>query len=206
MGHLEVAVKPLPDDVLLRTYEAEICPSEIVSYTFEEIFERHQDHVFRLAFRLLGNYDDALELTQEVFLVVHQKLDTFKGNSSLHTWLYRITVNRACNLMRWWRVRKRSTTLSFQILEPSALMRLNLSQSQGIKTPEQSILGNEMGERINRGIQQLSLKYRAALVMKDMEDMSYEEIADALEISIGTVKSRIARAREQLRLWLESGK
>ncbi len=202
MGQPELTLKNVPDnDLFLQYRQNELLLGEETAeqVDFNEIFEEYQSMIFNVAFRILGNFDDALELTQEVFITVYRKLSTFRGKSSLKTWLYRITVNKASNKLRWWKVRHRNSTCSIQGMEYPALTSLNLHLSQSIKTPEQSCLGREVEEHFQNCLQKIPVKYRITIIMRDIEGLTYEEIADSLQISLGTVKSRIARAREQLR-------
>jgi RNA polymerase sigma-70 factor (ECF subfamily) len=179
--------------------ELVLAQEEALELSFEEVFSRYHHTIFQLAHRVLGNYDDALELAQEVFLTVFRKLHTFRGESSLKTWLYRITLNKASNKLRWWKVRRRNQSVSIEGMNHAALMTLNLAGSHAIRTPEQCTIGSEVAEGFQRCLQQLTVKYRLVVVLRDLQGLSYEEIADATGLSIGTVKSRLARAREQLR-------
>ena len=176
---------------------------EALELSFDEVFAQHRHIIFQLAYRVLGDHDDALELSQEVFLTVFRKLHTFRGESSLKTWLYRITLNKAANRLRWWKVRRKGQSVSIEGMNHSALMTLNLATSHGIRTPEQSVIGREVAEGFQQCLLKLPLKYRLVVVLRDIQGLAYEEIASATGISIGTVKSRLARAREQLREMLD---
>lgn len=176
---------------------------EVLELSFEEVFSRYHHVIFQLAHRVLGNYDDALELAQEVFLTVYRKLHTFRGESSLKTWLYRITLNKASNKMRWWKVRRKHMSVSIEGMNHAALMTLHLAGSHAIRTPEQCAIGSEVAEGFQRCLLKLAVKYRLVVVLRDLQGLSYEEIAAATGLSIGTVKSRLARAREQLRELLD---
>jgi RNA polymerase sigma-70 factor, ECF subfamily len=168
--------------------------------SFEELFEQYQKMVYQLSYRILGDREEALDVSQEVFLTIYRKMAHFRREASLKTWIYRIAVNRASNRCRWWnRLRRRGTVsldehLSGERSRPLAEM----IESQG-KTPEQVLLAQEKRAEIQDLLLQLPFPQRIAVVMRDMEGMSYEEIADAAGISLGTVKSRIARGRDELK-------
>lgn len=206
MAQPELLLKRLSEqDVLLPIRQEKILLGELAdAITFEDLFIEFRNLVYNLSLRMLGNHEDALDLSQEVFLTIHRKLHTFKGNSSLKTWIYRITINKASNRIRWWRVRCKKDTMSFQALNHSSLQLLNLKQSRQTETPEQKCAGNETKEIYHRCLQKLPFKYRVILVMRDLDDMTYEEIAASLNVSLGTVKSRIARGRERLRELVEN--
>jgi RNA polymerase sigma-70 factor (ECF subfamily) len=130
---------------------------------------------------------------------VYRKLHTFRGESALKTWLYRIVANKAANRQRWWRVRRRGSTLSLHELGHEAMTRLNLSLSGLSPTPEQSCVVREARANLQHCLALLPFKYRMVLLLRDIEGLSYEEIGENLGMTMGTVKSRIARARENLR-------
>lgn len=186
-----------------RDHELVLGRDEAAELSFEEIFAQYRHTIFQLAYRVLGDYEDALELSQEVFLTVFRKLHTFRGESSLKTWLYRITLNKAANKLRWWKVRRKNMSVSIEGMNHSALVSLNLAWGQGIRTPEQSVIGKEVAESFQHCLQKLPVKYRLVVVLRDLQGLSYEEIATTTGLSIGTVKSRLARAREQLREMLD---
>jgi RNA polymerase sigma-70 factor (ECF subfamily) len=205
MAQPEMILKRLSEqEVLLPAHQDRIFVGELgESVAFEDIFAEYKNLVYNLSLRVLGNHEDALDLSQEVFLTIHRKLHTFKGNSSLKTWIYRVTLNKASNRIRWWRVRRKQDTFSFAALGHSSLQMLNLKLSRQTDTPEQNFLGGEARDIYHRCLQKLPFKYRAVMVMRDLDDMTYEEISDSLGISLGTVKSRIARGREKLRELVE---
>jgi len=206
MAQPEFILKRLSEqDTLLPVQQEKMLLGELAeTTTFEDLFMEFRSLVYNLSLRMLGNHDDALDLSQEVFLTIHNKLHTFKGNSSLKTWIYRITINKASNRIRWWRVRRKRETLSFNALSHTSLQLLNLRLSRQTETPEQKCAGNETKEMYHHCLQKLPFKYRVILVMRDLDDMTYEEIAASLNVSLGTVKSRIARGRERLRELFEN--
>ncbi len=171
-----------------------------ISLTFDELFERYSSMVFGLAFHILGDREEALDVSQEVFLAIYRKMDTFRGESSLKTWIYCIAVHRATNRFRWWnRLRRRGTVSLEEHLSQSPDLELLCSLRSGIQSPEEALLSQEEHLEIERLLLRLPLPQRIAVIMRDIEGLSYEEIAESLKVSLGTVKSRIARGREMLK-------
>jgi len=202
MGPREAAIDNVPDSNLLvscREAGIGLLRAEPAELRFEDVFQNYRQMVFSLVYRLTGNHDDALEITQEIFVTVYRKLHTFRGEASVKTWLYRICLNRVANQLRWWKTRRRSQTISLQGLGDFDLVRLNLCPTFGPGNPEQTCIGTEFEENLQLCLGRLAVKYRLVLVLRDIEGLSYEEIAESLQLSVGTVKSRLARAREKLR-------
>ncbi|MBN2338287.1 MAG: sigma-70 family RNA polymerase sigma factor [Acidobacteria bacterium] len=167
---------------------------------FDQIFERYRSMVYGLAVNILGDREEALDVSQEVFLTVYRKLDTFRGDSSLKTWIYRIAARRAANRFRWWNRMRRRGTVSLEehlVQNPNDELFYNL-RSEG-RSPEEALAFEEQHAEVERMLRDLPLPQRMAVVMRDIEGLSYEEIAETLEVSLGTVKSRIARGREGLK-------
>jgi len=172
---------------------------------FEELVSSYQGLVFDLAFRLLGDREEAQDVAQEAFLKVFRHVGAFRGESGLKTWLYRITVNQASNHRRWWHRRRRRDTFSLDSAGADALPLAERLSARGA-SPEQVALGRERERRLMAALDTLKQDFRVAVVLRDIQELSYDEIAETLEISVGTVKSRIARGREELRKRLqESG-
>ena len=199
-----------PDEVALTGYREEGVVSAQKSVRekagansdaeFEELFRCHHGMVYRLAYRVLGDREEALDLAQEVFLIVFRRLNRFRGESSLKTWIYRITVNLAANRCRWWNRLRRRGTVSLDVhLSKNDQRDLSETLEAEGNTPEASLLLSEEREQIERSILQLPVLQRVAIIMRDIEGLSYEEIAEATQSSLGTVKSRIARGREELK-------
>jgi RNA polymerase sigma-70 factor, ECF subfamily len=175
-----------------------VCSESLVS--FEEMFERYQKMVYQLSYRVLGDREEAMDVSQEVFLTIYRKMACFRGEASIKTWIYRIAINRASNRCRWWnRLRRRGTvSLDEHLSTERTQSRGDLIESNG-KTPEEILLLEEEQAEIHQVLLQIPLPQRIAVVMRDMDGMSYEEIADATGVSLGTVKSRIARGRDELK-------
>jgi RNA polymerase sigma-70 factor (ECF subfamily) len=155
--------------------------------------------VYQLALHLLGDPQEALDLSQEVFLKVFRTLPQFRGHSTLRTWIYRIVVNQASNRQRWWRRRRRSQQVA---IEEHAEMHGELPDGRERSMPDRVLQEHETSERVWRAMDALPFEQRAVIVLREIDGLSYEEIATSLEIAVGTVKSRLARARETLRLAL----
>ena len=159
----------------------------------------HQRMVFQLALHLLGDRQEALDLSQEVFLKVFRTLRQFRGQSTLRTWIYRIVVNQASNRQRWWRRRHRSKQVGLDDLPNE---RIALTDVRSWTQPEKVLQQTETQERVWNALNVLPFDQRAVIVLREIDGLSYEEIATSLEVAVGTVKSRLARAREGLRLAL----
>ena len=171
-----------------------------VDLSFEELFERYSSMVYSLVFHILGDREEALDVSQEVFLTVYRKIDTFRGESSLKTWIYSIAARRAANRFRWWnRLRRKGTVSLEEHLSKSPNSELFYNLKSEDQSPEDALLSKERRARIERLLDILPLQQRMAVVMRDIEGLSYDEIAQSLQISLGTVKSRIARGREMLK-------
>lgn len=166
---------------------------------FEELVAHFERPVYSLCFRLLGDAEEARDAAQETFLKVYKGLSSFRAESGLKTWIYRIAINQAMNQQRWWRRRHRDETVSLDIGRNGSDATLGSSLPGKAESPEARAIANEREQRITRALAEVKQEYRIALILREIEELSYEEIAETLSISIGTVKSRIARGREELR-------
>lgn len=162
---------------------------------FEEVYARHAEMVFGLALRMSGDREEAADLTQETFLRVHRHLGRFGGRSSLKTWIYRITVN-CCRS----RLRRRSRR---RVESPLDQVGELTDQRSG---PEDRAVEAELGRRLVAAIGELPLVFREAVVLRDVQGLSYAEIGEILGVRVGTVRSRIARGRERLRGLMEESR
>jgi RNA polymerase sigma-70 factor (ECF subfamily) len=151
--------------------------------------------VIQLALNLLGDRDEALDLSQEVFLRVFRTIHRFRGQSSLRTWIYRIAVNQARNRHRFWRRRHRADQVSLDqhLADHGDLI------SVGQATPERVLAQKELATQLNQALDGLPFDQRIAIVLREIDGLSYEEIAYSLGVAVGTVKSRLTRARQALR-------
>jgi RNA polymerase sigma-70 factor, ECF subfamily len=160
-----------------------------------DLVTAHQRTVFNLAFHLLGDRDEALDVSQEVFLRVFRTLSRFRGQSALRTWIYRIVVNQVRNRQRWWRRRRRADLVSLD----DHLKRCGEIEATREILPDRLLASKETAERIWAAMERLPFDQRTALVLRELDGLRYEEIAFTLNVAVGTVKSRLTRARQALR-------
>ena len=156
----------------------------------------HQRMVSQLGFHLLGDFEDARDLTQDVFLQVFRTLDRFRGQSALRTWIYRIAVNQARNRQRWWRRRRRADQVS---LEEHIGQHGEQALTDHSSGPDRALNRQQLATRVWNALDALPFDQRTAIVLREIDGLSYDEIAYSLGIAIGTLKSRLTRAREALR-------
>jgi RNA polymerase sigma-70 factor (ECF subfamily) len=164
-----------------------------------DLVNQHQRMVYQLAFNLLGDHNEALDLSQEVFLKVFRTISTFRGHSALRTWIFRIVVNQARNRQRWWRRRHRAQQVS---LDEHIRAHGDPAEPNGAVSPDRLLGQKELAERLRAALDQLPFDQKSALVLREIDGLSYEEIAFSLGVAVGTVKSRLARARDSLRAQL----
>jgi RNA polymerase sigma-70 factor (ECF subfamily) len=166
---------------------------------FEELVAHFERPIYALCFRLLGDAEEARDAAQETFLKVYRGLNGFRGEAGLKTWIYRVAINQAMNQRRWWRRRHRDETISLDITRGQSETTLGNLLPGRASSPEADAISSERERSIMRALGEIKEEYRIALMLREIEELSYEEIAETLSISIGTVKSRIARGREELR-------
>ena len=170
---------------------------------FDTLVTRYASDIYALLFRLTENAEEAGDLTQETFLSALKAVKKFRGEADLKTWLFRIAINESRNRHRWWQRRRRDKTISLDAPYGESEAPLSETVSSGSDNPEQEALRREREKMLLKALDELPDIFREAIVLCDIEGFSYEEIAQTLEINIGTVKSRIARGREELRKKLE---
>jgi RNA polymerase sigma-70 factor (ECF subfamily) len=164
---------------------------------YEELITRFQQPVYALALRLLDDQGEACDVVQEVFLKVFRNIGSFRGQSSLKTWIYRITVNEAHNARRWFfRHRRREVELDHSAEDARDWKEII---PDGSRSPFDVAFDREQHVMIEAALERINPIFREAVVLRDITDLSYEEIAEVLGVSLGTVKSRILRGREALR-------
>ena len=161
---------------------------------FEELVRLYEKRVLALTLRMCRNPEDAAEAAQEAFLAAWQGLEGFREESSFSTWLYRLASNACVDLLR--REGKRQADASLDDED------LNLDIPASIPSPQEEAERRELREQIEEGLRALPPEYRAALVLREIQQLRYDEIGKALELDIGTVKSRISRGRKKLRSFL----
>ena len=164
---------------------------------FGELVRRYQDRLYNTVYRLLDNADDAQDVVQDAFLNAYQSLEGFKGDSQFFTWLYRIAVNTAISHKR-----KQRLTLSIDGAR-NGEGRVEPPDASDASRPEHGLERAEEERRVQRALNRLSAEHRAVLIMKDMEGQKYEMMAEVLGVPIGTIRSRLHRARTELRELLE---
>lgn len=161
---------------------------------YEALIVKYQQPVYNLVCRLLKDQSEACDVAQEVFLKIFRNVGSFRGQSALKTWIYRIAVNEAFNHSRWFG-RHRKQEVDFEAGAPS----YNDVLADPGRSPFDCAAEAETGDFIEDALARLNPDFRTAVVLRDIEDLSYEEIAEILKVSMGTVKSRILRGREALR-------
>lgn len=164
---------------------------------FGVLVSRYQDRLFNTVYRLVGNPEDAADVVQEAFLSAYQSLGSFKGDAQFFTWLYRIAVNAAITHRRKQRgglqaIKTSDSAPGIEPLDPAPASR-----------PGHHLEMEEDERRVHEALQRLSSEHRAVLIMKDMEDMKYEEMAEVLGVPVGTIRSRLHRARLEIKEILE---
>ncbi len=170
----------LPEDELIRLALAG------QSHAYGQLVERYQDRLYSAMLHVVGSHDEAEDVVQDSFVQAYVKLDTFQGNSRFFTWLYRIAFNNALSRRR----RRRSDMSIEQSREVSGGEPEDRQES-----PDEPLLRNERVSMVKAAMQQLTEEHRQILVLREMQDMAYEDIAAILDINIGTVRSRLSRAR-----------
>lgn len=161
-----------------------------------------QQPVYGLVYRIVNDPADAADTTQEVFLKVFRGMKHFHGESSLKTWIYRIALHEAANRRRWWfRHKAKETSIEPTETETPGVgeHELQMALTDHADSPFESVAHREVQARVEAELCKVPEPYRTTLILRDLEEMSYDEIAEVLEISLGTVKSRLTRGREALR-------
>lgn len=168
---------------------------------YEILLARFQQPVYNMALRLLNDHSDAADVVQEVFLKIFRNVESFRCQSSLKTWIYRITVNEAHNQRRWF-YRHRHREVCLEEEADSTRSPADTIPDAG-RTPFDHVFDQEKLQLIEAALTRINPTFRESVVLRDIADLSYDEIADVLQLSLGTVKSRILRGREALRQELE---
>jgi len=165
---------------------------------FDEIYARFAEMVYNLALRLASDPDEAADLTQEIFLRIYRHLGRFRGGSSLKTWIYRVALNHCRSRLG----RRRPPTYSLTPVpgEPPP------DVADGRRGPHERAEAGDDAERVAAALGRLATSFREAVVLRDLEGLSYQEIAEVSGVPVGTVRSRIARGRDQLRSMLETSR
>jgi RNA polymerase sigma-70 factor, ECF subfamily len=174
------------------------------SIAFDVFINRYSAKVYSLLFRLTNNPQEAEDLTQDTFIRVLKSIKNFRGDADLKTWLFRIAINESKNRWRWWKRRKNDLTISLDAENDFTEVPVSNSIASTSENPETEILRREREFQLKKMLQELPQNFREVIILRDVEGLSYDEIALALSTNIGTIKSRIARGREELRKKLSS--
>ncbi len=166
---------------------------------FDDLVDRYSGDIYSLLFRLTEDAEDARDLTQDTFLRALRSIKGFRGDAGLKTWLYRIAINESRNRFRWWKRRKRGLTISLDASVGDTDTPLSDTMAGRSPDPEETALMREREYALKSALLDIGDIYREAVILCDIEGLSYEETAAALGIGLGTVKSRISRGREELR-------
>jgi len=162
---------------------------------YDELVRTYNASIFHVAYRMLGDTAEASDVVQEIFIKVFRNIGSFKGQAALKTWIFRIALSEILNRLRWWKSRHRSSTVS---LDDQPNGHEHYVPDSG-PSPEEMLESKERDLAIQQALGKLSSEHRSIIVLRDIEGFSYTEIADVLGISMGTVKSRLARGREDLK-------
>ena len=175
---------------------------------FNQLIERYQQIMYGTAYRIINDYDAASDITQDAFIAAFKSIQTYRGGTSFRAWLLRISSNTAID---YWRSLQRRPATSLDTLtddhetHPSSVLE-TLASIGPENNPEELILTQELQETIQRGLAQLPVEQRAVVVLYDIQGLSYEEVAQATDTTLGTVRSRISRGRAKLREYLQQHK
>ncbi len=166
---------------------------------YDDLVRRYQERIYATIYHMTSNHEDANDLAQEAFIKAFQALRSFKGGSSFYTWVYRIAVNKTINFLKQ---RKNKAQLSLDDLDFNAEHDPDLVALISEKTPRREANLSELQEKLNAAMQRLSEPHRLVVTLHDVQGLSHEEIADIMDCNIGTVRSRLFYARQQLQAYL----
>src|SRR5712672_456775 len=166
---------------------------------YDELIKRYQERIYATIYHMTSNHEDANDLAQETFIKAYQALKSFKGGSSFYTWVYRIAVNKTINFLKQ---RKNRVHMSLNDLDFNAEHDPDLVALVSDKTPRRDAGMAELQEKLNEALQKLSDSHRLVVTLHDVQGMSHEEIAKIMDCNIGTVRSRLFYARQQMQAYL----
>ena len=164
---------------------------------YDELVRTYSASIYHVAYRMLGDSAEASDVVQEIFLKIFRNIGGFKGEAALKTWVFKIALSEVLNRLRWWKRRHRFATVSLDEQPNGAATSESVADAG--PTPEEILQSKERGTAIQQALRRLSSEHRSIIVLRDIEGFSYNEIADVLGVSMGTVKSRLARARADLK-------
>lgn len=180
------------EDLLRRSREGDL-------EAYDEMVRRYQERIYATIYHMTSNHEDTNDLAQETFIKAFHALKSFKGGSSFYTWLYRIAVNKTINFLKQ---RKNKTQMSLDDLDFHAEHDPDLVALISDKTPRREATLTELQEKLNEAMQKLSESHRLVVTLHDVQGLSHEEIAKIMDCNIGTVRSRLFYARQQLQAYL----
>jgi RNA polymerase sigma factor (sigma-70 family) len=186
---LESAAEPAPEMDLVRKAQR----GDLAAY--DELIQRYQQRIYATVYHMTSNHEDANDLAQDSFIKAFQALKSFKGGSSFYTWLYRIAVNKTINFLKQ---RKNRVHMSLNDLDFNTENNPDLVALISDKTPRREAGLNELSEKLNAALLKLSEPHRLVMVLHDVQGLSHEEVAEVVECNIGTVRSRLFYARQQM--------
>jgi RNA polymerase sigma-70 factor (ECF subfamily) len=166
---------------------------------YDELVRRYQERIYATIYHMTSNHEDANDLAQESFIKAFQALKSFKGGSSFYTWVYRIAVNKTINFLKQ---RKNRSAISLNDLDFNAEKDPDLVALVSDKTPRRDAVLGELQKKLNEAMQKLSEPHRLVVTLHDVQGLAHEEIADVMECNVGTVRSRLFYARQQLQGYL----
>ncbi len=166
---------------------------------YDDLVRRYQERIYATVYHMTANHEDANDLAQEAFIKAFQALRSFKGGSSFYTWVYRIAVNKTINFLKQ---RKNKAQMSLDDLDFNAEHDPDLVALISDKTPRREVNLAELQEKLNAAMQKLSEPHRLVVTLHDVQGLSHEEIAKIMDCNIGTVRSRLFYARQQLQAYL----
>jgi RNA polymerase sigma-70 factor (ECF subfamily) len=187
------APQPEEDFALVRRAQREDTAA------YDELVRRYQERIYATIYHMTSNHEDANDLTQESFIKAYRALKTFKGDSSFYTWIYRIAVNKTINFLK---LRKNRVQLSLNDMDFNAEHDPDLVALVSHNTPRRDLGLSELQEKLNTAMQKLSEHHRMVVVLHDIQGLSHEEVGAIMDCNVGTVRSRLFYARQQLQAFL----
>ena len=183
-----------PDDLsLVKRAQQE----DTVAY--DELIRRYQERIYATVYHMTSNHEDANDLTQETFIKAYRALKSFKGDSSFYTWVYRIAVNKTINFLKQ---RKNRVHMSLNDMDFNTEHNPDLVALISDKTPRRDLNLAELQEKLNAALQKLSEQHRMVVTLHDIQGLSHEEIGKIMDCNVGTVRSRLFYARQQMQAYL----
>src|SRR2546423_1909816 len=189
----KAAPAPVPDLALVRGAQ------KGDGAAYDELIRRYQERIYATVYHMTSNHEDANDLAQETFIKGFQALKSFKGDSSFYTWIYRIAVNKTINFLKQ---RKNRTHMSLNDIDFNAENDPDLVALISDRTPRRDVGLSELQEKLNEAMQKLSPVHRLVVTLHDVQGLSHEEIGKIIDCNIGTVRSRLFYARQQLQAYL----